>query len=165
MLLHMYIYEIIAICIIHTINMLPCKFLSQWCAEIQISLVNIVHFYWSLSGCGNGEPGNMHPCNFDMWSWCHFESTPKWRFNCILIEIRNGNKYGGTLQSLWTQDMGLTLVSEVQKVHFHMSSSKSGMGILEICTHVIPMPESHIYPHFTQPLLPNLVLVFFPDTN
>ena len=39
------------------------------------------------------------------------------------------------------------------------------MGSLEICTHVIPMPESHNYPHFTPQLLPqNLVLIFPPHT-
>ena len=30
-------------------------------------LVNEVHFHLSLSGCSNGEPGNMHPCNSNAW--------------------------------------------------------------------------------------------------
>ena len=34
-------------------------------AEMQGLLVNMVHFHLSLSGCGSGEPGNMHPCNSD----------------------------------------------------------------------------------------------------
>ena len=46
------------------------------------------------------------------------------------------------------------------KVNFHLSLSGCGMGSLEICTHVIPMPESHNYPHFTPQLLPQK---FGPD--
>ena len=34
-------------------------------------------------------------------------------------------------------------------VHFHLSLSGCGMGSLETCTHVIPMPESHTYPTTT----------------
>ena len=32
----------------------------------------------------------------------------------------------------------------VNMVHFHLSLSGCSMGSLETCTHVIPMPESHI---------------------
>ena len=37
--------------------------LTRQTAEIQSLLVHTVHFHLSLSGCGSGEPGNMHPCN------------------------------------------------------------------------------------------------------
>ena len=40
------------------------------------------------------------------------------------------------------------------KANFHLSLSGCGSGSLEICTHVILMPESHDYPHFTTKLLP-----------
>ena len=37
--------------------------LTKQTAEIQDLLVNMVHFHLSLFRCGNGEPGDMHPCN------------------------------------------------------------------------------------------------------
>ena len=39
--------------------------LTRQTSEIQILLVNTVHFHLSLSKCGSREPGNMHPCNSD----------------------------------------------------------------------------------------------------
>ena len=39
--------------------------LTKQTAEIQCLLGNMVHFYLSLSRCGGGEPGNMHPFNSD----------------------------------------------------------------------------------------------------
>ena len=43
-----------------------CMILTKQNAEIQKKLlVNKVHFHLSLSKFGNGEPGNMHPCNSD----------------------------------------------------------------------------------------------------
>ena len=42
------------------------NFLTRQTAEIESLLVNMVCFHLSLSGCGSGDRGNMHPCNFDV---------------------------------------------------------------------------------------------------
>ena len=37
------------------------------CWNTKSLLVNEVPFHLSLSRCSNGEPGNMHPCNPNVW--------------------------------------------------------------------------------------------------
>ena len=96
----------------------------------------MVCFHLSLSGCG---VGSLETCT-------HIILMPELH---IITPIQFYPDLTPThipeiVVRVYKQFINLHIITKYAVKHFHLSLSGHGMGSLETCTHVIPMPESHI---------------------